>query len=97
MKKIDLTPYKLGEAEVDVKGLIVTVMFDAGLKLSARDLIAQDALAKKIEESNGSVLLEVSEYLKVKNAVEKYPGFGRGALPIINRVFDAPEASVKEV
>ena len=97
MKKIDLTPYTLGEQEVSVKNSIVLVMFNSSLKLSARDLIAQDALAKKIEASEGSILLEASEYIKVKNAFESFTGFGRGDLQLIERVLNAEEVKVKEV
>jgi len=96
MKKIDLTPYTLGEQEVSVKNSIVLVMFNSSLKLSARDLIAQDALAKKIEASEGSILLEASEYIKVKNAFESFTGFGRGDLQLIERVLNAEEVKVKE-
>jgi len=96
MKKIDLTPYTLGEQEVNVKGGIVMLLFSPTLKLSARDLIAQDALAKKIEASNGSILLEASEYIKVKNAFESFTGFGRGDLQLIERVLNAEEVKVKE-
>jgi len=96
MKKIDLTPYTLGEQEVSVKNSIVLVMFNPSLKLSARDLIAQDTLAKKIEASEGTVLLEASEYIKIKNAFESFAGFGRGDLELINRVLNAEEVKVKE-
>ena len=96
MKKIDLTPYTLGEQEVSVKNSIVLVMFNPSLKLSARDLIAQDALAKKIEASEGSILLEASEYIKVKNAFESFTGFGRGDLELIIRVLNAEDVKVKE-
>jgi len=96
MKKIDLTPYTLGEQEVSVKNSIVMLLFNPSLKLSARDLIAQDALAKKIEASEGSILLEASEYIKVKNAFESFTGFGRGDLELINRVLNAEDVKVKE-
>ena len=96
MKKIDLTPYTLGEQEVSVKNSIVMLLFNPSLKLSARDLIAQDALAKKIEASEGSILLEASEYIKVKNAFESFTGFGRGDLQLIERVLNAEEVKVKE-
>lgn len=96
MKKIDLTPYFVGETEVKVKEGIVMLLFNPGLKLSARDLLAQDVLAKKIEASSGSVLLESSEYEKVKNAFEKFSGYGRGDKELIERVFNAEEVKVKE-
>ena len=96
MKKIDLTPYFVGETEVKIKDGIVMLLFNPSLKLSARDLIAQDALAKKIEASEETVLLEASEYIKIKNAFESFTGFRRGDLELINRVLNAEEVKVKE-
>lgn len=96
MKKIDLTPYFVGEQEVKIKDGIVLLLFNPMQKLSARDLIAQDALAKKIEVSEGVVLLEASEYIKIKNAFESFSGFGRGDLELINRVLNAEDVKVKE-
>jgi len=89
MKKIDLTPYNLGELEVAVKDGIVTVLFNPSLKLSARELIAQDALAKKIEDANGFILIEDAEYLKIQRAFDGFAGFHRGDLELINRVLNA--------
>jgi len=97
MKKIDLTPYKLGEHEVSVKDGIVVLLFHPGQKLSARDLIAQDQLAKKIEAADGSVLLEASEYIKIKNAFESYTTWHRGDRELIERILDKVEdVKVKE-
>lgn len=99
MRKIDLKPYFLGEegqGEVDVKKSIVTIMFNPALKLNARDAIAQDALAKRIEEADGEILLEESEYNRLKTAVEAITGYGRGDIPLIQRILDAPEVQVKE-
>ena len=96
MKKIDLTPYFLGEQEVNIKDGIVMLLFNPALKLSGRDVILQDTLAKKIEASNGSVLLEASEYIKIKNAFETFNGFRRGDVQLVERVLNAEEVNVKE-
>lgn len=97
MRKIDLTPYFLDETEVNVKVSLSLILFNPALKLGARDSITQDALARKIEESNGSVLLEEAEYDKIVKATEAVTGYGRGDVPLLQRIFDAPEIKVKEV
>lgn len=96
MKKIDLTPYKVGEDDYKVKEVLVSVLFNAELRLNARAVIEQDALAKKIEASNGSVLLEDADYARVKKAVETVSSYGRGDLQFVERVLNAPDVPVKE-
>lgn len=96
MKKIDLTEYQAEEKPYNVKNTMVALLFNPGLKLSARDLIAQDALAKKIEQSDGSIILEDAEYQKVKKSVEVITGWQRGDLEFVNRVLEANDVEVKE-
>jgi hypothetical protein len=97
MKKIDLTPYYLGEQECSVTAGIVNLLFNPTLKLSARDLILQDALANKIEQAGKSVLLEDAEYQRIKTAIESFSGYRRGDLPLVERVLNSTDAEVKEV
>ena len=97
MRKVDLTPYIFSDATFEIKKAIVNLLFKPELKLSARDLILQDKLATKIEESESSVLLEESEYLKVKTAVEKFTGYGRADAQFVSRILDAETVEVKEV
>jgi len=82
--------------EISVKDGLTTLMFQKGLNLSARDIISQDTLARRIEESNGSILVEESEYQRIRKAVESFTGYGRGDIPLIQRVLDAPDVPVKE-
>lgn len=97
MKKIDLTPYNLGENEVSVKNGIAVVLFHPGQRLSARDIISQDALAKKIEGADNSILLEDSDYAKIKSAFESFTEWHRGDLELIERVLNKVEdVKVKE-
>ena len=96
MKKIDLTNYQVGELPYDVKTSITNLMFNPELKLSGRELLAQDALAKKIEDAGGYVLLEEAEYQKVKRAFDTFSGFSRADLLLVDRVLNAQEVAVKE-
>jgi hypothetical protein len=96
MRKIDLSGYDVNGQEYRVKDTLVQILFHPDLKLGARDLVIQDAIARKIEGSNESVLLEETEYQKVKTAVETPRGYQRADMEFVSRVVDAPEVDVKE-
>lgn len=96
MRKIDLKDYQDDGKAYPVKQTITLLLFNPDLRLVARDLISQDALARKIEESDSSVLLEETEYQKVKLAVETAKGWQRGDLEFVRRILEAPEVPVKE-
>jgi len=96
MRKLNLTPYKVDTQDYDVKTVMASILFHPDLRVSARNLMVADRLAQKIESGNGSVLLEESEYERLKTAVETITGWGRGDLEFVQRVLDAPEIDVKE-
>jgi len=97
MRKIDLTPYIFNESTFDMKVATVNLLFNPELNHSARDLILQDKLATKIETAEGMILLEESDYTRVKTAVESYTRYGRGDAEFVSRILDAEEVNVKEV
>jgi len=96
VRKIDLKDYEFDGKPYPVTGTLSILLFNPDLKLSARDLIAQDTLAKKIEGAGESVILEEVDYLKVKRAIETVKGWQRGDLEFVSRILDAPEIEVKE-
>ena len=96
MRKINLSDYETDGNPYRVSGTIAILLFNPDLKLAARDLVAQDALAKKIETAGDSVLLEEGDYLKVKRAIETAKGWQRGDLEFVTRILEAPEVPVKE-
>jgi predicted ABC-type ATPase len=96
LRKIDLTPYQVDERPYDVKTSVVNLLFNPELKLSGRDVITQDELAKKIESSDDSVLLEEVDYQKVKKAIDVFSGFSRADVGFVTRILSAPEVKVKE-
>ena len=102
MRKIDLTEY---DAEVlteegtktlpySVKETLDIVLYHPDLKLGYRELFENDRVAQKIRASNGSVLLEESEYIRLKSALETIHGFMKKDLEMVRRVMDAPEVAV---
>lgn len=98
MKELDLTPYEVPgiPGKVDPKTALGNMLYRPELKLSARDLLAQAALVEKIETAGDSVLLEDAEYARVKKAFETVTGYGRGDLPLVRRVLEAPDVAVEK-
>lgn len=96
MRKINLTPIKVGEKDYQIKETIIGCLFHPDMKLPARDLVTTDKLAQKIEAGELEVLLEDAEYEKVKKAIETQKGWQRGDLEFVTRILDAPEVPIKE-
>jgi hypothetical protein len=105
MRKIDLTSYdvtvpdregKMETLPYDVRGSLSDGMYHPDLRLNSKDLFTNDRIAQKIRNSNGSVLLEDSEYERVKSMIETVTGFRKGDVEFVRRVIEAPEVTVKE-
>jgi len=104
MKKVDVTEYMVAmqvdgidqEVPYNVKESLVACLFHPELKLGAREVIARDRIATKIEEAEKAVLLEEAEYQKLKSAFETVKGFGKAEVELIRRVFEAEDAEVVE-
>ena len=106
MRKIDLTSYEvelqMGEpgktrpAPYDVKKSISMSLYHPELKLSSRELLDNDRLARKIESADDSILLEESDYACVLRAFETIKGFDKHDVELVRRVIEAPEIKVKE-
>lgn len=105
MRRIDLSDY---DVEIDipddkvkttpylVKKSLVNMMYSQDIQLTARDLLDNDRVAQKIAGSNGVVLLEEEEYVRVKHALESLRGLSKQDVQLVKRVFDAPQVEVKE-
>jgi len=105
MRKIVLSSYpvkvkvdnKEEELPYEMRNSLVNVLFHPALKLAGRALLLHHKLAEKIESCNkDSILLEDSEYMLLKNAVEKIPGFTKNDVTFVKRVLEAEEVEVKE-
>jgi hypothetical protein len=97
LRKISLAPYQIDSGEeYDVKKTLTLMLFLPSLKLGARDLIENDKIATKIESCTDMVLLEESEYAKLKMAFEIFEGYSRNDAEVVDRVLNAPEVPVKE-
>lgn len=104
LRRIDLSEYEVellgdnGYVKVPypVKDSIDAALYNPNLKLNYKELFENDRVAQKIRSSNGSVLLEESEYNKLKHAFEVIEGFTKKDLELVRRIIEAPEVDVKE-
>ena len=101
MRKLDLTDYQYtqkvqnpvrGVEEVTlpylVKDSILNIMFLPDLRLQGAELVRQNILAIKIEQSTDFVMLEEEEYERVKKAAESYKAQSRADVELIDRILN---------
>lgn len=106
MRKIDLINYDVevpkeggGKKTIpyQVKDSIQMALYNPELRLDYKSLFENDRVAQKIVSAQGSVLLEESEYEKLKHAFEIIKGFGKEDVELVRRILEAPPIEVKEV
>jgi len=105
MRKIDLKPYDV-EVQIDekttktvpfqIKESLTVLLFHPSLELDGREIILRDKLANKIEEANDEILLEETDYSKIKLAAERVKGLNRNSVELLKRIFDAKKVEVEE-
>jgi len=104
VRKIDLSNYTIDMPTeggmktypYSVKESIELAMYHPDLKLNFRDLLENDRVAQKIKSANGFVLLEESEYSRIKMVFETIQGFRKEDVELVKRVIEAPEVEVQE-
>jgi len=102
MRKINLKPYtvKMGsvEQEYDVKENLIAVIFNRQLGLSGREIYERGKLADKIEScKDGYIILEEGEFEPIKQAFQKFKGFGYTDREMIRRIFECPKIEPEEL
>jgi hypothetical protein len=90
------TVVKMPDVMYDIKGSLARVLFIPALQLDPRGLIENDRIARKIEDGTDQILLEETEYERLKTAIETHKGYAREDLEMVQRVMDAEEITVKE-
>lgn len=103
MRKLDVTNYTVTEVRAegkvtlpyDTKEALITCLFHPSLKLSAREVLIRNQIGAKIEGAKGFVLLEETEYEKLRTAVDSIEGFSKNEVELINRVFNAEVVQVE--
>lgn len=106
MRKIAISDYKVKaknetgetiEAPYNVKESLVSVLFQPELQLSATQLLEQNKLANKINDTkDGFVLLEDADYDKLKLALDAVKGLTRNDVEFVKRILEAEQVNVKE-
>jgi len=104
MRRIDLTDYEVEVLREEgkrmepyfVKDSIESMLYHPDLKLGYKQLFENDRVAQKIRSANGSILLEESEYERVRQAFEGLTGYTKHDVELVRRVMEAPEVAVKE-
>jgi hypothetical protein len=104
MRKLDLTDYtfpgrnergEITEFPYLVRDSVIAVLFHPELKLTARQALDRDDIARKVRDCpEPFILLEDAEYALVRNSVETVKGFVQADVRFIRRVLDAPEVRV---
>jgi len=102
MRKINLKPYivKMGsvEQEYNVKENLIAVIFNRQLGLSGREIYERGKLADKIEScKNGYIILEEGEFEPIKQAFQKFKGFGYTDREMVRRIFECPKIEPEEL
>jgi len=105
MRKIDVTNYPVvlgmqnGQEVIEdfkVKESLEICLFHPQLQLDGRELLKRRKILQKIEEADGTLLLEDDEWEKLKIAFETIKGLSKNELPLVERVIEAEEIEVKE-
>lgn len=106
-RKIDLSPYPVladgpeGPESVsvsyEVRKSLVNLLFNPQLQLGGCALLEQHELAVKIMDcAEDAILLDQSDYEKLRHATETFRGFGKNEVELVRRVLKAPSVPVAE-
>jgi len=100
MRKINLENYMIesnnGLLPYDIKSSLIGILFHPDLKLGAVELLLRNKLANKINDSEVEILLEETDYLKLKTAIEIIKGYVRNDVEFVERILNAEEIEVVE-
>ncbi len=104
MRKIDVTSYKLkvhtpeGDKEIDydTKTFLIAALLHPQLRLTGKDVLERGPLMNKIEQCDGTLLVEEADYLKLKQAFETVQGFTINDMTLVKRVLEAKKVEIEE-
>lgn len=105
MRKINIEPYyidgidsknKITPLPYNVKGSLAGILFHPDLKIGGQELLLRGKLAEKIEIAENEILIEDSDYAKLKKAVETITGYIQNDIEFVKRVLEAEEVEVTE-
>ncbi len=105
MKKINLTPYEIeglnekgepAKIPFNMRESLVNILFTEKLKLNPVRLLEQNKLAEKLMSSGDEILLEETDYKRLKEAMDVLEGLSKSHIEFVTRVFEAEEVEIAE-
>ena len=85
-----------GEIPYKFKDSVLNLMFTRELQLDGAELVKQNVLAMKLEQcKDDDILLEDSEWQRLKRAVDAFKGFNRNDVELVTRINDAEVVEIK--
>lgn len=102
-RKLDITPYKVGEdgPEMDPKSMLANLLLAPLLRLGGEELLDSFNLANRIKKADSEVNVDGPDYARLVK-VTKLPqlegasgGFGIQEVELIRRILRAPEVELE--
>ena len=84
------------EVEYNTKNFLIAAILHPQLKLTGQELLVRSKLTDKIEQCDGTLLVEEADYSKMKQAFETVQGFTLNDMTLVKRVLEAEEVKVEE-
>ncbi len=103
MRQLDLSDYSVtmpneqGEPTPSpylVRISLVTLFMRPDLHLGAVELLLREKIALRILDGPPDLLLEETDYDKLRSAIDTYKGFSRPDVELVRRVLEAPQVEV---
>ena len=86
-----------GEFPYSFKDSVLNLLFIPDLQLNGAELVKQNVLAMKLEQcKEDEILLEDTEYNRVKRAIDTFKGFGRNDVELVTRINEAEVVEVNK-
>lgn len=84
------------EVEYATKNFLIAAILHPQLRLTGKELLARGKLVDKIEQCDGTLLVEEADYAKIKQAFETVKGFMLNDMTLVKRVLEAKQIDVEE-
>ena len=99
MRLLNLRPYPVTiagkEDNYDVKDAVAAILLNRALRLTAVQLLKNNALAQKVMGPNPELLLEEAEYATIRHACDQVEGYGAEDVELVQRILECPEVDVE--
>lgn len=80
----------------DVVASLITLLTHPGRQLGVEGILTVGRIVDKIQNANGAVLLEESEFTELLSSVNAFKGYSLGDIELVKRIQSAPTVDVAE-